>query len=185
MILFRKLTAKRHSVATVEAGPVPVSQKEEQSLMSGFLESLARYQDVMKQLQSQAKLLMTVLSHGQCLGVTLKIFQEIKTTHTRVLQSLAESQIAKKNFLDLKQKAETILAQLQAEEAKSQYPSESYQYPLYATVRKDRKGKTAGPKVTISSPVRNSSLVDTQLPEEEPGASPYQLRPRSLMLSYK
>ena len=77
-----------------------------------------------------------------------------------------------------------ILAQLQQEEAKSFYPSES-QYPLYATVRKDRKGK--GPKVTIANPVRNSSVVGTKLTEEEvgAGASPYQLRPRSLMFSYK
>ena len=112
------------------------------------------------------------------------LFQEIKTTHTRVLQSLAESQVAKKNFLELKQKAEVILAQLQQEESKAFYPSES-QYPLYATVRKDRKGK--GPKVTIASPVRNSTVVDTNLTEEEAGAgaSPYQLRPRSLLLSYK
>ena len=112
------------------------------------------------------------------------LFQEIKTTHTRVLQSLAESQVAKKNFLELKQKAEVILAQLQQEETRAFYPSES-QYPLYATVRKDRKGK--GPKVTIANPVRNTTMVDTTLPEEETGGgtSPYQLRPRSLMLSYK
>ena len=78
-----------------------------------------------------------------------------------------------------------ILAQLQQEEARAFYPSESSQYPLYATVRKDRKGK--GPKVTIANPVRNSSVVDTKLTEDEmgAGASPYQLRPRSLMLSYK
>ena len=78
-----------------------------------------------------------------------------------------------------------ILAQLQQEEAKGLYPSES-QFPLYATVRKDRRWK--GPKVTIASPVRNSSVVDTvDLSEEQAGAgaSPYQLRPRSLMLSYK
>ena len=75
-----------------------------------------------------------------------------------------------------------ILAQLQQEEARAFYPSES-QYPLYATVRKDRKGK--GPKVTIANPVRNSTVVDANLTEEGAGASPYQLRPRSLMLSYK
>ena len=77
-----------------------------------------------------------------------------------------------------------ILAQLQQEEAKTFFPSES-QYPLYATVRKDRRGK--GPKVTIASPVRNTTVADTNLAEEQSGAgaSPYQLRPRSLMLSYK
>ena len=77
------------------------------------------------------------------------------------------------------------MAQLQQEESKAFYPSES-QYPLYATVRKDRKGK--GPKVTIASPVRNSSVADTNLAEEQAGGGaspPYQLRPRSLMLSYK
>ena len=77
-----------------------------------------------------------------------------------------------------------ILAQLQQEEAKTFCPSET-QYPLYATVRKDRRGK--GPKVTIASPVRNTTVADTNLAEEQSGggASPYQLRPRSLMLSYK
>ena len=74
MIFFRKLTAKRHSVATVETGAGPGSHQEEQTLMSGFLESLARYQDVMKQLQSQAKQLMTVLRALHRPGVTLKIF---------------------------------------------------------------------------------------------------------------
>ena len=34
--------------------------KEEQQLMAGFMESLAKYQDVMRQLQTQAKLLMMV-----------------------------------------------------------------------------------------------------------------------------
>ena len=163
-------------------------------VMSALLESLARYQDVMKQLQSQAKQLMTVgstFTPHPCQPLRmfsifiLFSFQEIKTTHTRVLQSLAESQVAKKNFLELKQKAEVILAQLQQEEAKAFYPSESSQYPLYATVRKDRRGK--GPKVTIASPVRNSSVVEANMTEDElgGGASPYQLRPRSLMLSYK
>ena len=155
--------------------------------MSALLDSLARYQEVMNQLQSQAKQLMTVWSNSTFYlpPMLTFLFQEIKTTHTRVLQSLAESQVAKKNFLELKQKAEVILAQLQQEEAKGLYPSES-QFPLYATVRKDRRGK--GPKVTIASPVRNSSVVDTvDLSEEHAGAgaSPYQLRPRSLMLSYK
>ena len=105
--------------------------------------------------------------------------REKETTHSRVLQSLAESQIAKKNFLELKQKAELILAQLQQEEVRSSYPSES-QYPLYATVRKDRKGK--GGKVSLANPPRNTSVAESQISEE---ASPYQLRPRSLMLSYK
>ena len=149
--------------------------------MSGFLESLARYQDVMKQLQNQAKQLMMVglTCDTSSAILTTLWFQEIKTTHTRVLQSLAESQIAKKNFLDLKQKAEIILAQLQHEEAKANYPSESqYQYPLYATVRKDRKGKGK-----VAAPVRNTST--SLVEEEEGGAAPYQLRPRSLMLSYK
>ena len=80
------------------------------------------------------------------------------------------------NYINLTQ--EIILAQLQHEEAKANYPSESqYQYPLYATVRKDRKGKGK-----VAAPVRNTS---TSLVEEEVGAAPYQLRPRSLMLSYK
>ena len=50
-------------MATVETAAGPHRQndkKEEQVLMSDFLESLARYQDVMKNLQSQAKQLMTV-----------------------------------------------------------------------------------------------------------------------------
>lgn len=41
--------------------------------------------------------------------------QEIKVTHGRVLQTLAESHQAKKNFLELKQKAEHILNQLQVD----------------------------------------------------------------------
>merc|ERR1719150_2263016 len=64
--MFRKLTAKRHSVATVETPgggrSSPSDKQEEQIVMSALLESLARYQDVMKQLTSQAKQLMTVSS---------------------------------------------------------------------------------------------------------------------------
>ena len=41
--------------------------------MSGFLESLARYQDVMKQLQNQAKQLMMV-------GLTCDMSSAILTT---------------------------------------------------------------------------------------------------------
>ena len=51
---------------------------------------------------------------------------------------------------------------------------ESAQVPLYATVRKDRtraKGKVA-----------RNTVVETAEPPED---SPYQLRPRSLMMSYK
>ena len=51
-------------MATVETpGGVkssPSDNQEEQMVMSALLDSLARYQDVMKQLQSQAKQLMTV-----------------------------------------------------------------------------------------------------------------------------
>ena len=83
----------------------------------------------------------------------------------------------------MKQKAEIILGQLQ-EEARQvghqghqayQLPSlENSQVPLYATVRKDRtrtKGKVA----------RNTVVEAAEPPED----SPYQLRPRSLMMSYK
>ena len=37
-----------------------LNDKEEQVLMAGFLDSLAKYQEVMKQLQTQAKKLMMV-----------------------------------------------------------------------------------------------------------------------------
>ena len=61
-------------MATVETpGGVkssPSDNQEEQMVMSALLDSLARYQDVMKQLQSQAKQLMTV-------GSTLKPFFSI------------------------------------------------------------------------------------------------------------
>ena len=57
---FRKLTAKRHSVGSVAAPVNSPGDKEEQMLMAGFMESLAKYQDVMRQLQTQAKLLMMV-----------------------------------------------------------------------------------------------------------------------------
>merc|ERR1712131_304217 len=103
---------------------------------------------------------------------------------TRVQQSLAESQIAKKNFLELKRKAEVILSQLQEEARQSNYSgghsnssSDMSQVPVYATVRKDRRRDVArGGKVT-----RNMVVETETVPEE----SPYQLRPRSLMLSYK
>lgn len=162
--MFRKLTAKRHSVGSVAAPALSPGDKEEQMLMAGFMESLAKYQDVMRQLQTQAKLLM----------------MEIKTTHSKVVQSLKESQLAKKNFLELKQKAEMILGQLQEEARQAGHPGhqapglENTQVPLYATVRKDRtraKGKIA----------RNTVVEATEPPED----SPYQLRPRSLMMSYK
>lgn len=162
--MFRKLTAKRHSVGSVAAPALSPGDKEEQMLMAGFMESLAKYQDVMRQLQTQAKLLM----------------MEIKTTHSKVVQSLKESQLAKKNFLELKQKAEMILGQLQEEARQAGHPGhqapglENTQVPLYATVRKDRtraKGRIA----------RNTVVEATEPPED----SPYQLRPRSLMMSYK
>ena len=146
--------------------------------MSGFLDSLAKYQDIMKQLQTQAKKLMMV-SNGNISFIrglmTTLLFQEIKSTHSRVLQSLAESQIAKKNFLELKQKAEVILSQLQ-EEAWQAGVGAGSQVPLYATVRKDR-GKGRGAKVT-----RNTMAEPPAGSGED---SPYQLRPRSLMMSYK
>ena len=50
-------------MATVEAGGgtgMQNDKREEQALMSDFLESLARYQDVMKNIQFQAKQLMAV-----------------------------------------------------------------------------------------------------------------------------
>ena len=96
---------------------------------------------------------------------------------------MAESQVAKKNFLELKQKAEIILAQLQEEARQTSYgaaSSDSSQFPVYATVRKDRTRKdrdgARGGKVT-----RNIVAEHPTVGEE----SPYQLRPRSLMLSYK
>ena len=74
--MFRKLTAKRHSVGSVAAPVLSPGDKEEQQLMAGFMESLAKYQDVMRQLQTQAKLLMMVslqtLSHWS-LVVTLSL----------------------------------------------------------------------------------------------------------------
>ena len=60
IFVFRKLTAKRHSVASAEPSGTSFHDKEEQVLMSGFLDSLAKYQDVMRQLQTQAKKLMMV-----------------------------------------------------------------------------------------------------------------------------
>lgn len=54
------MTAKRHSVGSVAAPALSPGDKEEQMLMAGFMESLAKYQDVMRQLQTQAKLLMMV-----------------------------------------------------------------------------------------------------------------------------
>ena len=80
----------------------------------------------------------------------------------------------------MKQKAEIILGQLQEEARQAghqgyQVPSlENSQVPLYATVRKDRtrtKGKVA-----------RNTVVEAAEPSED---SPYQLRPRSLMMSYK
>ena len=83
----------------------------------------------------------------------------------------------------MKQKAEIILGQLQEEARQAghqgyqgyQVPSlENSQVPLYATVRKDRtrtKGKGA-----------RNTVVEAAEPSED---SPYQLRPRSLMMSYK
>lgn len=71
-----------------------------------------------------------------------------------------------------------ILGQLQEEARQAGYPghqnTQNSQVPLYATVRKDRtraKGKIA----------RNAVVEATEPPED----SPYQLRPRSLMMSYK
>ncbi len=73
-----------------------------------------------------------------------------------------------------------ILGQLQEEARQAGYPGhqapglENTLVPLYATVRKDRtraKGKI----------VRNTVVEATEPPED----SPYQLRPRSLMMSYK
>ena len=177
------MTAKRHSVGTVEPPGPGSGDREEQVLMTGFLDSLAKYQDVMRQLQTQAKLLMMVSRSIVCRRDSAIIahlnfsFQEIKTTHSKVVQSLKESQLAKKNFLELKQKAEIILSQLQEEARQAGCPVpllESSHLPLYATVRKDRtraKGKIA-----------RNTVVEANEPSDD---SPYQLRPRSLMMSYK
>merc|ERR1719429_966507 len=127
--------------------------------MTGFLDSLARYQEVMKQLQTQAK----------------KLMMEIKTTHSRVLQSLAESHVAKKNFLDLKHKAELILGQLQEEARQADYSqqtTETSQFPLYATVRKDRSKRGGGStgrvaRNTVAEQAEESLL---QLRVHQPGA---------------
>lgn len=97
---------------------------------------------------------------------------------------MAESQVAKKNFLELKQKAEIILAQLQEEARQTSYgaaSSDSSQFPVYATVRKDRTRKDRGDGSRGGKVTRNAVVEHTAVGEE----SPYQLRPRSLMLSYK
>lgn len=47
-------------MGSVAAPVLGAGDKEEQLLMAGFMESLAKYQDVMRQLQTQAKLLMMV-----------------------------------------------------------------------------------------------------------------------------
>ena len=47
-------------MGSVAAPVLSPGDKEEQLLMAGFMESLAKYQDVMRQLQTQAKLLMMV-----------------------------------------------------------------------------------------------------------------------------
>ena len=55
-------------MGSVAAPVLSPGDKEEQQLMAGFMESLAKYQDVMRQLQTQAKLLMMVrqtLSNGR------------------------------------------------------------------------------------------------------------------------
>ena len=63
-------------MGSVAAPVLSPGDKEEQQLMAGFMESLAKYQDVMRQLQTQAKLLMMVslqtLSHWS-LVVTLSL----------------------------------------------------------------------------------------------------------------
>merc|ERR550517_1775315 len=84
--MFRALSGKRGSLAG-ETG------------RAGLLDSLALYQSTMAGLQGQARAML----------------QEIKVTHGRVLQTLAESHQTKKNFLELKQKAEHILNQLQVD----------------------------------------------------------------------
>ena len=66
-------------------------------MMVPIMESLAKYQATMSEMETHAR----------------KMMDEIHTTHQRVVQSLAESEIAKKSFLQLKAKAELILDQLQ------------------------------------------------------------------------
>ena len=64
-------------MGSVAAPVLGSGDKEEQLLMAGFMESLAKYQDVMRQLQTQAKLLMMV-RHAESLVVTLSLHQQTR-----------------------------------------------------------------------------------------------------------
>ena len=74
-----------------------------------------------------------------------------------------------------------ILLQLQEEARQASYgqqTTETSQFPLYATVRKDRS-KRGGGGMGASGKVTRNTVA------EQAEDSPYQLRPRSLMMSYK
>jgi len=82
---------------------------------------LARYQGSLVALERQATDLMG----------------EIKATHTRVIQSLEEAEQARNDFLQLKEKAEFILSQLQGEASRhggSQTAQVPRQFQLYEPV---------------------------------------------------
>ena len=117
------------------------------------------------------------------------LFQDINTTHSKVVQSLAECEVAKHSFLQLKEKAEHILKQLKEDDRKQQPSTSNFSTaasPLYAQVNKqrskqsaldDRRGSLPSP---VSSPARNS-VAGGGLYKDDLRMD-YHLRPRSLFI---
>ena len=106
------------------------------------------------------------------------MFQDINTTHSKVVQSLAECEVAKHSFLQLKEKAEHILKQLKEDDRKQQ-PSAAVS-PLYAQVNKQRSKQSALDDRRVSSPARNS-VAGGGLYKDDLRMD-YHLRPRSLFI---